>query len=61
MYYSCALCSFWQTDLIKERKVAHSDKLSPTAESELAVSSEGGFPLISLSVIHETHLFLFSG
>ena len=52
---------FWQTDLIKEKKVAHCDKLSATAKSELAVSSEGGFPFISSSVIRETQLLLFAG
>ena len=35
MYYSYALCSFWQTDLIKGKKAIHCDKLSLTRKSEL--------------------------
>lgn len=42
MYYSNALCSFWQTDLIKGKKAIHCDKLSLTRKSELEVS-----PLLS--------------
>lgn len=38
MYYSCALCSFWQTDLIKGKKAIHCDKLSLTGKAELEVS-----------------------
>lgn len=34
MYYSCALCSFWQTDLIKGKKAIHCDK-SLTGKTEL--------------------------
>ena len=37
MYYSYALCSFWQTDLIKGKKAIHCDKLSLTRKSELEV------------------------
>lgn len=44
MYYSCALCSFWQTDLIKGKKATHRDKLSPTGKSELAVSKASLLP-----------------
>lgn len=44
MYYSCALCSFWQTDLIKGKKATHCDKLSPTGKSELAVSEVSLLP-----------------
>lgn len=35
MYYLCALCSFWQTDLIKEKKAIHCDKEKLTGNSEL--------------------------
>jgi len=44
MYYSCALCSFWQTDLIKGKKDGHCDKLNPTGKSELAVSEVSLLP-----------------
>lgn len=37
MYYSYALCSFWQTDLIKGKKAIHCDKLNLTRKSELEV------------------------
>lgn len=35
MYYSSAVCSFWQTDLIKGKKAIHCVKKSLTGNSEL--------------------------